>query len=241
MTSPAQTSGRRGLLAQSLQELLTVGVRLRANPTAAPNDVAAFRQNVLVQVANAGTAGKAAGYRDDDVNYATYAAVAFLDESVLAMSAPALASWQGRPLQEELFGVHIGGDVFFDYLNTLLTQQDSEDLADTLEVYQLCLLLGFRGRYGSRPDELHSWTSRLRARIAQIRGELPAMAPQWAPSHDEVVAIVGDPWQKRLRLAIAGAFGMTAVIFLVYWLILGGRVGDVVASTHAHLPTSWYA
>ena len=77
----------------------------------------------------------AAGYTADDVKFATFALVAFLDESVLASQNPVFADWPRKPLQEELFGTHIAGETFFAHLHQLLTAQDSPDLADLLEVH----------------------------------------------------------------------------------------------------------
>lgn len=227
----APQGARQGLLAQTLQELLTVAVRLRSDPRNAPGSVDAFRAQIHRQIADAGREGRQAGYRDEDLGYAMYAVVAFLDESVLGLSNPAFASWQGRPLQEELFGVHVGGDVFFDYLGSLLAQQDSEDLGDVLEVYQLCLLLGFRGRYGtSRPEDLQSWTARLRDRLAQIRGATGRMVTPWEPPRSERVVQASDPWQRRLRVAALAVFGATLVLYLLFLLVLRSRTSDLVSA-----------
>jgi type VI secretion system protein ImpK len=73
--------------------------------------------------------------------------VAFLDESVLNSQAPIAADWRRQPLQEELFGRAIAGNVFFQNLKQLLRRNDSADLADMLEIYYLCMLLGYGGRY----------------------------------------------------------------------------------------------
>jgi type VI secretion system protein ImpK len=117
--------------------------------------------------------------------------------------------------------VHVGGDVFFDYLGSLLAQQDSEDLGDVLEVYQLCLLLGFRGRYGSsRPEDLQSWTARLRDRLTQIRGATGRMVTPWEPPRSEHVVHTSDPWQRRLRVAGLAILGATLVLYLVFLLVL---------------------
>ena len=90
--------------------------------------------------------------------------VAFLDESVLNSRNPIFADWLRKPLQEELFGTHIAGEVFFQNLQQLLGRSDSQDLADLLEVHYLCLLLGFCGRYsaGNRGelDQIMNMTAR---------------------------------------------------------------------------------
>lgn len=232
MTSAAPLAAtRRGLLAQSLQELLTVIVRLRNSPPSGSTNVEEFRRNLHEQVASATKVGRQLGYAEEDVAYATYAVVAFLDETVHGVPNASFAPWRGRPMQEELFGINVGGDVFFDYLDALLPRENTEDLADVLEVYQLCLLLGFKGRYGAAGlNELHGWITRLRDRMEQVRGPAAPLAPQWAPPHAEHVEVSGDPWQRRLRLAVLGTLGVTLLLFLVYSLVLGSRVGALVAA-----------
>ena len=68
---------------------------------------------------------------------ATLAVVGFLDESILNTRNPLFADWPRKPLQEELFGIHMAGEVFFQNVEQLLGRNDSADLADLLEVHYL--------------------------------------------------------------------------------------------------------
>ena len=140
-------SPRRGQLALALQEAFTAIARLRANRQVAA-DADSFRNRMKQVLSTAEQVGRQAGYSTDDVRLALFGVIAFLDESVLNSTQPMFAEWPRRPLQEEVFGGHTGGELFFQYLHQILQLQDSEDAADLLEVYQLCLLLGFRGRFG---------------------------------------------------------------------------------------------
>ena len=45
--------------------------------------------------------------------------VAFLDESILNLRNPVFADWPRKPLQEELFGHHMAGEIFFQNLQPL--------------------------------------------------------------------------------------------------------------------------
>ncbi len=102
---------------------------------------------------------------------ATLALVGFLDESVLNTHDPLFADWPRKPLQEELFGIHMAGELFFRNLEQLSARPDSADLADLLEVHYLCLLLGYGGRYsvGGR-SELQAIIHATGDRIRRIRG-----------------------------------------------------------------------
>jgi type VI secretion system protein ImpK len=202
----------RGHLALSLQEALIATVRLRDNRQSATN-AETFRVRIKQSLAEAEQEGRKAGYSGDDVRSAIYAVVVFLDESVLNSSLVMFSEWPRRPLQEELFGGHTGGEIFFQNLHQLLTRPETEQLADVLEVYQLCLLLGFQGRY-SRMDlgELRGLTLVVSDKVQRIRGRLGDLSPAWSPPSGETIAPARDPWVRRLAF-IAGT------TFVIAWLL----------------------
>ena len=223
----ASAPSRQGQLAILLQELLTAIVRLRIAPGEAPNDSDAFRAQVLRLISAANQEARRIGYSEQDVGYALYAVVAFLDETVLTMGHPAFRSWQGKPLQEEIFGVNVGGDIFFQYLEALMVREDSPVLADLLEVFQLCMLLGFRGRYGGANSEvLQTWTARVRDRITRIRGVPPPLSPNWAPTGSEALP-KSDPMQRRLLMVFAALLGLSFLLFVLLRLLLGAESRDI--------------
>lgn len=224
----AAASTRQGQLAILLQELLTATVRLRTTPGEAPTDADAFRAQVRRLISGANQEGRRIGYSEQDVGYALYAVVAFLDETVLAMGHPVFRSWQGKPLQEEIFGVNVGGDVFFQYLEALMARDDSAVLSDVLEVFQLCLLLGFRGRYGgTQSDVLYTWITRLRDRITRIRGTPPPLSPNWAPAGSGASIPKHDPVQRRLLILVAALLGLSLLLFVLLRFLLDGESGDI--------------
>ena len=77
-----------------------------------------------------------------------FALVAFIDETALspANDFPLRREWEQLPLQLEYFKGRLAGNKFFERLDTLLAQPETEG-ADVVEVYYLCLLLGFKGKY----------------------------------------------------------------------------------------------
>src|SRR5690606_10764921 len=108
---------------------------------------------------------------------------------------PMFAAWPRQPLQEEIFGDHMAGETFFTRLDELLALGDSEDLADLLEVYQLCMLLGFRGRYGAAEDGgLRSRMIAVQEKIDRIRGGAGPLAPAAALPTDDVIPVARDRW-----------------------------------------------
>jgi type VI secretion system protein ImpK len=218
----------RGALALALQEAFTAAVRLRAGrqPVA---DATAFRTHVKHLLRLADQEAGRAGYDAGQVRFALYAYVAFLDESVLNCNQPAFATWTRQPLQEEVFGDHMAGETFFRYLEDLLRQPDSAPLADLLEVFQLCMLLGFRGRYGADPAGMHGITSAVDAKIRRIRGVMGAIAPAAELPAAEVAPPVRDPWVPRLVVLAGVSFLIALALFVVFRLALGSGAAELDA------------
>jgi type VI secretion system protein ImpK len=239
MTSPASpapstapsaastTAIGAGRLALLLQESITAITRLRANRQPV-TDAQAFRAQMLQLLRYAEQEAAASGYDTGDARLAVFAVVALLDESVLNARQPALAEWARRPLQEELYGGHMAGEWFFQHIDQLLARPDSPALADVLEVYELCLLLGFRGRYGAGdPGALHAIAARAGERVLRIRGAQPDLVPGWRPADDAVVG--GDPWVRRLAIALGSSVALVLVLWGVSALTLRGAASEVAS------------
>jgi type VI secretion system protein ImpK len=217
-----------GALALSLQEAFTAAVRLRGSRQAAA-DAAAFRAHIKHLLRLADEEARRSGYDPAHVRFAVYAFVAFLDESVLNCNHPLFADWPRQPLQEEVFGDHMAGETFFRYLQDLLGQQDSIAIADVLEVYQLCLLLGFRGRYGNEPGSIQGILSSVQAKIDRIRGRGSVLAPSAGLPVEERVPTLRDPWVPRLGIVAGVSFAVTMVLYLVYRISLASGAAEIRA------------
>ena len=227
VTSPPQTPQRRGSLAIALQEALTAGARLRANRQVAA-DADSFRVQIKHLLGRADQDARQAGYDPADVKLAIYGYIAFLDESVLNSAQPMFAGLARQPLQEEIFGDHRAGQVFFLHLDELLARPDSDDLADVLEVYQLCMLLGFRGRYGAADDGgLRTRLQAVHQKIERIRGRVGSLSPAATLPLDDLLPETRDPWLRRLLILAGSLLALTLVLYVVFRISLGNQVGDL--------------
>lgn len=226
--TPAAAGPSTGELARALQEALTVTVRLRTGRQVA-SDAHSFRRHIKSLLASADQEARAEGYAPESVKRAIYAFVAFLDESVLNSSQAMFADWTSQPLQEEIFGDHMAGETFFRHVRDLLGRQDAPEVADTLEVHHLCLLLGFRGRFGSAGEgELAGLMREMADKIRRVRGGTLPLSPTWRPP-GENVAPRADPWVRRLKRAAAAAAVLAIVLFGIFTLLLGGPARDLAA------------
>ncbi len=215
-----------GALALALQEAFTVGVRLRGSRQAAP-DAQSFRQRVKQLLTLADDEARRAGYAPEYVRLAVFAYIAFLDESVLNSGLPIFAEWPRQPLQEEIFGEHVAGETFFRYLQELMARQDSPELADVLEVFALCMLLGFRGKYSAGGQAtLQALVNAVQEKVLRIRGGRGELSSFWRPPADEIAA-PRDRWVRRLAIVALATLALALVLFVVYTLSLHGGLSDI--------------
>jgi len=233
--SRGQSLERRPNLAFCFQELFTAIVRVRFNLQTVPN-ADAFRANAkdLIRLATQDAAGR--GYTSEDVKLAAFAVVAFLDESVLTSKSPVFSTWSRMPLQHDLFGDDMAGETFFQYVQLLLSRRDSVETVDVLEVYCLCILLGFRGRYGSQEaggftdafggrsergsSELRAVMESIKDKTNRVRGGNLPLSPAWALPGDPPLPKRRDPWLRRLVWITALAAGLGIVTFVASELML---------------------
>jgi len=221
---------RRGWnLALGFQEIFTAVVRLRYNRQAVL-DAETFRAQMRQALRVAEQEARGRGCTAEDVKQVIFAVVAFLDESILNSRNPLFADWPRKPLQEELFGTHMAGEVFFQNLQKLLGQTDSQELADLLEVYYLCVLLGFGGRYsmGNKGD-LRSIMDAVGEKIRRIRGYSPDLSPAWMLPKEAARLTSGDPWVRRLGIAAISCAALALLLFVIFRFSLGSGISDLRA------------
>ncbi|WP_377701259.1 type IVB secretion system protein IcmH/DotU [Pseudoduganella sp. UC29_71] len=113
----------------------------------------------------------------EDIEAAKYAYCAALDEIILASGFPIREPWERRPLQLTVFGDQLAGEHFFDRLDELRGKGGAR--LQALQVFHLCLLLGFKGKYAlDSSDRLACLTARLGDEIAHIKGKSRGFAPR---------------------------------------------------------------
>jgi len=217
-------------LALAYQEVFTAIDRLRTGRQAVP-EALSFRQQIRDAINASEQQSRLLGYPAEQIRLATFALVAFLDATVLSVQNPVFRDWPKKPLQEELFGSFNAGEIFFTNIQRLSQQSDSPALADVMEVYLLCLLLGFQGRHSlDGHGELRAVRDALSQRIRRIRGVHEELSPAWKP-----IAAgkrnLSDPWLKPLLWAALGSSALAISLFVVYKLALHSGISDLAALT----------
>lgn len=220
-------------LALCFQEPLTAIVRVRSGRQQV-HDAETFRDQIRRALQASMQEARTLGCSSEMVQSAVFAVVALLDESVLNLQNPVFAEWARRPLQEELFGGHNAGEVFFRNLSGLLTRQDSPETADALEVYCLCLLLGFKGRYAlGGGGELLAFIRRAREKIERSRGR--SRLPQVESGSEVPLIRARDRFGRPLAYAAALACVITLLTFGgLYFVLTSGASRIQTSSASAH-------
>jgi len=143
-------------------------------------DPAALRTDLRDQIESLQTSASFAEVSDAAVQTAVYALCALLDES--AAATPWGGSWIDDGLLKEICGESGGGEGFFTRLDAISGNRDPEDAdnADLLEFYDVCLALGFEGRYRKAEGG--------RQALNEIRKDLYAIASRRRPRPDGLSA-----------------------------------------------------
>ncbi len=155
-----------------------------------------------------------------DIQQSKYALCAFVDEAVLGSNWEGRNQWLTKSLQLEFFGEHLAGEGFFKRVNEL-RQQIMQNLY-VIEVYYICMQLGFAGMYRLRGFEaLLALQTDLRQQIAMVRGIIPAQLADDVLAKTSLATRVG----QRLPLWVIIAVTL-ATVFLIY-------LGFTIAIDHA--------
>jgi type VI secretion system protein ImpK len=161
----------------------------------------------------------------EEVQLAKYALAAFIDEIILTSSWPVKEVWMGKPLQLEYFNDFSAGEEFYTKLEALRSANPRK--SGVLEVYYLCLSLGFRGKYADLQGmEKKKVLLDTLSRELRPAGEAAGLSPSWQ-AVDQLPSLTKDfpAW------VIAAACGLlVALAFALYKTLLssaGGGLSDL--------------
>ncbi|WP_322104434.1 type IVB secretion system protein IcmH/DotU [Paraburkholderia sp. J41] len=190
-----------------------------------PGEAAEFGARVQQFLGDFERGAKKLNVAAEDVYAAKFAFCAAVDESVLSSAFRIRGEWERRPLQLVLFGEQLAGEKFFQYLEDCRAQGAAR--LQSLEVFHMCLLLGFQGKYMLEgPEKLAYLTARLGDEIAHMKGKRAPFAPHW-PLPDQVAHRL----KREVPLWSIGA--VFALVGVLTWLGLSTWLRDNTLHTLA--------
>jgi type VI secretion system protein ImpK len=169
-------------LIDAAHPLLTIITRLRGS--AQHPDPSGLRDELARAVTDFEQAAAAAGAPRDAIVAARYLLCTFLDETAASTPWGGQGAWASDTLLVRFHNETWGGEKSFQLLSRL--SEAPQQNRHLLELFHLCLALGFEGRYRVLPNgraQLEQLRERLYQMIRQDRPAAePGLSPRWMPA-----------------------------------------------------------
>ena len=211
-------------LADLCGDLLAFALQLKRSSD--PGDAEAMRLKIDEQFRALETKARQSDVPQEDVQQAKYAICAFIDEMILTSSWGLKDSWADKPLQLAYFNDFSAGEEFYNKVDQLRGAKRNS----VLEVYYLCLALGFRGKYVDLQG-MEKKKVLMDTMLREMRGTAPApgtggLSPSWQPP-DALPGIVKNfpAW------FVAAACGLLVILLFILLSTLLGSSAERVVNT----------
>jgi len=161
------------------------------------------------------------------VQVAKFGLAAFVDETVLTNNFPLRQEWERNPLQLEYFGEQLAGEKFFDKLEAMLGQ--IEVTQDAVEIYYVCMMLGFKGKYAVYEKEkllaIMQKTANSLVKAGKIRPV--ELSPNWLVSDQPA-----PPAERKMptwaKLTAFAGLGLAVIVYLVMFFMSSKFLDDAM-------------
>jgi type VI secretion system protein ImpK len=200
-------------------------LRLKAGIVAPSNDL---RPKVGAMLTDFEKRAERYRFNSKIIQVAKFALAAFVDETVLMNNFHMRDQWERNALQLEYFGEQLAGNKFFEKLEAMLNQIDVTK--DAVEVYYVCMLLGFKGKYAVYEQEKLLETMQRTANALVKVGKIAPveLSPHWLASDQPT------PPKKRgmpvwAKVGALGAVGLALVVYLVMFVMSSKFLQDATS------------
>ena len=213
-------------LVDASSSLLVLATQIRK--ISSHDDVEGLRSFTVQLIEKFEAAAYDSGYSREAVLTARYILCVFVDESVLGTPWGGNSIWGAESLLTTFHNDAWGGEKFFVLLDRLVQQPASH--RDLLELFYLCLALGFRGKYGVAQmglSQLSDIQGNLYRTIVNQHNDFEReLSPRWegVPDKRNVLERYVPLW---VVAALAGV--LLLVVFAGFRFILHGTSDPVIA------------
>jgi type VI secretion system protein ImpK len=148
-----------------------------------------------------------------------YPLTCWIDELILS-DGPWRDKWSERKLETALFRTTDRAWLFWEQAEKARTRAGTESLTvgDGLEVFFLCVMLGFRGQLRGTPGDIQAWVKSARAQIKRTQtGQAPTIPERGAPSTN-VPVLTGK--EKLHQMLVAAALVSLVCIPVLVFLVV---------------------
>lgn len=180
-----------------------------------PGDVGALRLRLLDLLKDFDAACTRQGVADEHRHLARYALCTVLDEAIQRTPWGGTANWAQQSLLIHGFKENWGGEKFFQILDKMM--QSPDRYAALLDLFAICLALGFMGRYLLTDAAGRQAVAELRERLhQQIRQGKPPVEPSLS-ARWEGVSVASRRFKGFTALGLAvGSMALLGLGLFVY-------------------------
>ena len=200
-------------------------------------DVAGLRRDVIESIRRFDGEACKAGVAPETVAQATYALCSLVDETVLSTPWGIDSIWSEKSLLITFYKEYAAGETFFQFLKEARNYPSKN--IDLLELFYVCLSLGFQGRYRLEDrgiDHLDRIRQEIFALSRQQRGEHEReLSPRWRGIEDRRPGV-----SRFVPLWVVGAvaFGLVLVTVFGFSIRLNKASDEVYDEIVALVPPS---
>jgi len=220
----ANASGTKlGRLVEVFGDLLVLGTYLKEAKDLGSSEHLRTRLHHLFRLAE--EQAKSVGIHSDAYAQARYAVTAYIDEMIISSRWAHREQWSARPLQYDFFGEYVAGEGFFQHLDTIRRSMPLN--ADLLEVYGLCLILGFEGQYRIHEREkLRGLIEDVTREVQAKRGDVPMLSPHGKRPDELLVELVKR--ELPVWVVLVTNAGIVLLFYLALLFLISQDAGQVV-------------
>jgi type VI secretion system protein ImpK len=213
-------------IANLVYPVLTHGIRLKERlADDEPPDFATAQKELLGLLQAAGQAQRLADFvgekqSDDSVRVERgdkylgirYALVCWLDE-IFILDSPWKDKWSEHSLEVDIYKSRERAWKFWEQADWA----SARPATDGIEVFYLCVMLGFRGDKAGKPDELSAWCERIKAQIDQGADAEFNLPVEGQPR--TYVPVLSGARRAQNMMVVAGVALLVLIPFIV-WLVM---------------------
>lgn len=184
-----------------------------------------LRQRIFDLLKKVEREGKDSGLDHEDIHNAIFALIAFIDETIIASNWHSKDVWLAKPLQLEFFNRFDAGEEFFVRLENF--RQRPHVHADVLEIYYMCMALGFKGKYMVlEKEKLRGLIEGTYADLKQTGGRAgDSLAPHGARKEEFVQVVTRE---IPVWVILVTAFSVGLIFYLVMTLFMNGTSDKII-------------
>lgn len=210
-------------LADFFADCFTLILQLRKTHEYGDQEILRKRVHELLDKAE--REAKDAGFSDEDIQMVIFALVALLDETIIASEWSQKDAWLAKPLQLELFDRFDAGEEFFVRLEKL--RQRPQYDKGVLEIYYLCMTLGFKGKYQFQEREkLRQLIEETHDDLRHIKGKSAEILSLHGQRKDELVEVVSK--EVPFLVVVISSVAIGFIFYLVMTLLISNAANTVI-------------